>query len=228
MAKNRKDENQLDLFGNGNSDVVHSDNKAETVKVEAVGTDILKSVDKKEENIPAVSELKAEKSVVSDSIQGFLKNKEESVTVKDDQPSNAMIEIVGQIKMDVNTFITNIPDENRFVSLSMHSDMIIITPIPEDGSITLKNMKEMYPTFVTQAQKLNDESILSSEDNMQLLDKLQTIVDGKRKIGKNLDNKAIENEIKFIDKLEKGEIELIDDEEPKVEAPVAKKSKLKM
>lgn len=166
---------------------------------------------------------------VSEDIQSFLKTKEETVEAVDNKK---FVEIAGQVKMDAIAFAHNMPTENRFVSLSQHSDMVIITPIPEDGSLTLKTMKENYPTFVTQVQKVTEDFIPDALSNLEFLDKIRTIVEGKIKASKHFDSKEVEAEMAFISKIDQGDVDF--DEEPTVEAaveptvekPTAKKLKM--
>lgn len=204
MSKRRIDENQLDLFTQGTKEV------ESVVPAPVAAQPFIENPVVAEESVIAKVEVVEPKSV-----QTFLKEKE--VEVESVKP--VMVEVVGQVKMTENEFIMSIPDENRFVSLSMHSDMVIITPIPEDGSLNLKLMKEQYPTFVTQVQKIND--LGDQFANIEFLDKLKDLADGKKKAGKTLDSKEVEAEINFIDKLESGEIE-VEDEKPVVTSKVSK------
>lgn len=204
MSKRRIDENQLDLFTQGTKEV------ESVVPAPVAAQPFIENPVVAEESVIAKVEV-----VEAKSVQTFLKEKE--VEVESVKP--VMVEVVGQVKMTENEFIMSIPDENRFVSLSMHSDMVIITPIPEDGSLNLKLMKEQYPTFVTQVQKIND--LGDQFANIEFLDKLKDLADGKKKAGKTLDSKEVEAEINFIDKLESGEIE-VEDEKPVVTSKVSK------
>ena len=210
MAKNNKlDENQLDLFASPAPSVEVlvkpvEDNTAPTAVKETVVEPVVKTVE---------TPVAAPKAPV--------------------QEAEKLTEIAGQVKTDVTNFITDIPYESRFVSLSLDSKNIIITPFSEDNSITLKDMKELYPNHVTQIQRVNNDSLIDAHDNMKFLDKLQDMVDSKKlnlavsNKGKDLD-KSIDDEVKFISKLESGEIELIDDEPASPEAPKNNKRKLKM
>lgn len=205
MSKRRIDENQLDLFAQGTKEV-ESVVPAPVAAQPFIENPVVVAAE------PVIAKVEV---VEPKSVQTFLKEKE--VEVESVKP--VMVEVVGQVKMTENEFIMSIPDENRFVSLSMHSDMVIITPIPEDGSLNLKLMKEQYPTFVTQVQKIND--LGDQFANIEFLDKLKDLADGKKKAGKTLDSKEVEAEINFIDKLESGEIEE-EDEKPVVTSKVSK------
>ncbi len=213
MAKQKNNDNQMDLF------------KSEVISAEVDSP----KIEDKVETLSVVSEqpsvVKAEEVVVSkveetvveptNSVQAFLKEKEAEVS------SVTMVEIVGQVKMSEHDFIQSVPEENRFVSLSMHSDDIIITPIPEDGSIKLKDMKDKYPNFVTQIQKADD--LADQFTNMEFLEKVKDLVAGKKKAGKTLDDKEIKAEVSFINKLENGDITVDEDESPQVEEKVVPK-----
>lgn len=213
MANNSKlDENQLDMFANP------------TPSAEVLVSPVVDKV-----SPAAVKETVVEAKAVELPVEA----PKLSTPVVEKAP-----EIAGQVKTDINSFITDIPYENRFVSLSLDSKSMMITPLSDDGSITLKDMKELYPTHVTQIQKVGNDSIIDTEhDNMMFLEKLQNMVDSKKLNlaisgkGKEID-KSIDEEVKFISKLERGEIELIDDDEPsapaQAEAPKNNKRKLKM
>jgi hypothetical protein len=249
MAKIKTDENQLDLFS-----VAPVEAKPEVASVAAVAPVVVEAVveAKPVERVAApvlAQALKSENPVgfvdggiktsfpteiidnavksatVSENIQSFLKAKEETVEAAEVKP---FIEIAGQVKMDAITFSQSMPTENRFISLSQHSDMVIITPIPEDGSLNLKAMKENYPTFVTQVQKVSEDFIPDALSNLEFLDKLRTIVDGKAKASKNLDSEEIAAlEKAFISNIDEGDVDF--DEEPSVEAdePTVEKPKAK-
>lgn len=108
----------------------------------------------------------------SNPIQEFLNAKE-----------NISIEISDQVKMTMEEFINSTPAEDRFVSISKieaEADTVMVTLIPEDGSITLKTMKEIFPDFVTQPQKINEFEITDSMDNIALIEKLEKIIEGKK------------------------------------------------
>lgn len=106
-------------------------------------------------------------------------------------------EVTGQVKMTREEFINSIPAEDRFVSISAIDDKtVIVTLIPEDGSLTLKGMKELFPALVTQAQKMKDLEIIDSIDNMALIEKLENIIEGKKIAAiKELDIKKIDSKI---------------------------------
>lgn len=220
MAKKNKNENtnQLDLFG----EPVQS--APEVVAVQPVVTAPVVvepvTVAPIAEVVKPVVEVK-EPVVETTSVQAFLKGKTEEVEAP------ALVEIAGQVKMTELEFTTSLAVENRFVSLSIHSPMVIVTPIPEDGSLNLKTMKEQFPTFVTQVQKVND--LGDQFANVEFLEKLKNMVDSKKKLAKTVDEKEIADELLFIDRLERGEIEIADEENDNVEAPAVKKaSKLKI
>lgn len=231
MAKNKADENQLDLFSMAPVEVKPEVASVAPVVVEAVveTKHVVAEIAK-----PVVVEVAAPvvdiKSVVEqpletqkDSIQTFLKAKEETIAAEE---VKSFVEIAGQVKMDAISFSQSIPDENRFVSLSLHSDMVIITPIPEDGSLNLKAMKENYPTFVTQVQKVTEDSIPDPIANLEFLDKLRTIFEGKLKAGIQFDKKEVDKEMAFIGNIDQGDVDF---DEPTVEAVEKPKAKgLKM
>lgn len=220
MAKNKNNDNQLDLFSGIQSPNVSQEVKEEVTPVAAavkeVVVPVVEAVVEKPVVVAAVETPKVEEKAVSEGIQSFLKNKE---AVAETVEPVALVEMAGQVKMNVSTFIESFPVDSRFVSLSMHSDMIIVTPMPEDNSLTLKMMKDNYPTFVTQVQRVSEDTIIDNVNNMEFLEKVRTIVDGKIKAGaiKGLDDKAIDAELRFIDKLESGEIELVEEETAEVE-----------
>lgn len=241
MAKNKADENQLDLFS------VSPVEAKQTVEVAAV-TPIAVNYDapiaekinpqvesKPHDSLTVVKEVtpnlvsaQVEVSPVNEGIKSFLKAKEEEVS-----EVKQFVEIAGQVKMDAISFSQSIPSENRFVSLSQHSDMVIITPIPEDGSLNLKTMKDNYPTFVTQVQRVSEDFIPDPISNLEFLDKLRTIVEGKMKASKQFDGKEIEAEMAFISKIDQGDVDFDSDEvaveaEPAVEVKPAVKKGLKM
>lgn len=220
MAKMKVDENQLDLFAQAPVEA-----KVEAAPVAPAAVVEIKNVSE----TPVVAEKPVvEKATVNEDIQSFLKSKEEPSQAEVKQ----FVEIAGQVKMDAITFSQSIPDENRFVSLSLHSDMVIITPIPEDGSLNLKAMKDNYPTFITQVQKVSEDSIPDPIANLEFLDKLRTIVEGKLKAGKQFDSKEVEAEMAFISKIDQGDVDFDADEvsadEPSVEKQEVKTKKLKM
>jgi hypothetical protein len=236
MAKIKTDENQLDLFS-----VAPVEAKPEVASVAAVTPVVVEAVVEakpvvaeiakpvvaeviKSEEPVAVVDTVVKSATVSENIQSFLKAKEETVEATDVKP---FIEIAGQVKMDAITFSQSMPTENRFVSLSQHSDMVIITPIPEDGSLTLKAMKENYPTFVTQVQKVTEDFIPDALSNLEFLDKIRTIVEGKIKAGIQFDSKEVDKEMAFIGKIDQGDVDF--DEEPSVEIdePTVEKPKAK-
>lgn len=208
MAKNNKlDENQLDMFANL------------APSAEVLATPVVEKV-----SPVVVNETVVEKKSVEVPVE----------MPKAAAPIEKAPEIAGQVKTDVNSFITDIPYESRFVSLSLDSKSMMITPLSEDGSITLKDMKELYPNHVTQIQKVGNDSIVDAHDNMIFLEKLQNMVDSKKlnlavsSKGKDMD-KGIDEEVKLISRLESGEIELMDDEpSATTEAPKNNKRKLKM
>lgn len=228
MAKNIKsNENQMDLFN------VPAD------KVETLQT-VEPTLEKKVEiavEAPVitapVSEVVAPEVINSvssnNAIKDFLQAKE--VTVKSEE--TIVIEISGQLKFSRDGFVNSIPVESRFVSLSLADDnVVIVTPYQEDGSLTLKSMKESFPGFVTQLQKVNENTFIDSVDNMALLDRLENIIEGKRiaSMKDGIDIKQIDAEISFIDKLESGEAEILDDESQELEVakPEPKKVKAKI
>lgn len=228
MAKNIKsNENQMDLFN------VPAD------KVETLQT-VEPTLEKKVEvavEAPVitapVSEVLAPEVINSvssnNAIKDFLQAKE--VTVESEE--TIVLEISGQLKFSRDGFVNSIPVESRFVSLSLADDnVVIVTPYQEDGSLTLKSMKESFPGFVTQLQKVNENTFIDSVDNMALLDRLENIIEGKRiaSMKDGIDIKQIDAEISFIDKLESGEAEILDDESQELEAtkPEPKKIKAKI
>lgn len=221
MAKMKVDENQLDLFAQAPVEA-----KVEAAPVAPAAVVEIKNVS--ETPVVAEKPVVVEKATVNEDIQSFLKSKEEPSQAEVKQ----FVEIAGQVKMDAITFSQSIPDENRFVSLSLHSDMVIITPIPEDGSLNLKAMKDNYPTFITQVQKVSEDSIPDPIANLEFLDKLRTIVEGKLKAGKQFDSKEVEAEMAFISKIDQGDVDFDADEvsvdEPSVEKQEVKTKKLKM
>lgn len=240
MAKIKTDENQLDLFSmapvESKADVAPVTEVAPVVVAEAKPVEVVVTPVVAETKLvevvvaPVVVAEVVKPATVSENIQSFLKAKEDTVEAAEVKP---FVEIAGQVKMDAVTFAQSLPTENRFVSLSQHSDMIIITPIPEDGSLTLKGMKENYPTFVTQVQKVSEDFIPDALSNLEFLEKIRTIVDGKIKASIHIDSKQVEKEMAFISKIDEGDVDF--DEEPRAEAdeqtvekPAATPKKLKM
>lgn len=226
MAKNIKsNENQMDLFS------VPADNEStlKTVeptleKVVAVETPVIKTP-VAEVVVPEVIDSVSSNNAIKD----FLQAKE--VTVESEE--TIVLEISGQLKFSREGFVNSIPVESRFVSLSLADDnVVIVTPYQEDGSLTLKSMKESFPGFVTQLQKVNENTFIDSVDNMALLDRLENIIEGKKiaVMKEGIDIKQIDAEISFIDKLESGEAEILDDESQEVEVarPEPKKVKAKI
>lgn len=241
MAKIKTDENQLDLFSmapvESKADVAPVTEVAPVVvaeakPVEVVVAPVVVAEAKPVEVVvaPVVVAEVVKPATVSENIQSFLKAKEDTVEAAEVKP---FVEIAGQVKMDAIAFAQSLPTENRFVSLSQHSDMIIITPIPEDGSLTLKGMKENYPTFVTQVQKVSEDFIPDALSNLEFLEKIRTIVDGKIKASIQLDSKQVEKEMAFISNIDEGDVDFdesprVDADEQTVEKPAATPKKLKM
>ena len=242
MAKIKTDENQLDLFSmapvESKADVAPVTEVAPVVVAEAKPVEVVVApvvvAEAKPVEVVVAHVVVAEvvkPATVSENIQSFLKAKEDTVEAAEVKP---FVEIAGQVKMDAIAFSQSLPTENRFISLSQHSDMVIITPIPEDGSLTLKSMKDNYPTFVTQVQKVSEDFIPDALSNLEFLDKLRTIVDGKAKASKNLDSKEIaELEKAFISNIDEGDVDFdeeprVDADEQKVEKPAATPKKLKI
>lgn len=239
MAKIKTDENQLDLFSvapvEAKLDVAPVTEVVTEIKpVEVVAPVVVAEVKPVEVVIApvVVAEVKpteviaepVKQATVSENIQSFLKAKEETVEAAEVKP---FVEIAGQVKMDAIAFSQSIPDENRFVSLSLHSDMVIITPIPEDGSLNLKAMKDNYPTFVTQVQKVTEDSIPDPIANLEFLDKLRTIVEGKLKAGIQFDSKEVDKEMAFIGKIDQGDVDFDEEPSAEVEEPTVEKPKAK-
>lgn len=239
MAKIKTDENQLDLFSvapvEAKLDVAPVTEVVTEIKpVEVVAPVVVAEVKPVEVVIApvVVAEVKpteviaepVKPATVSENIQSFLKAKEETVEAAEVKP---FVEIAGQVKMDAIAFSQSIPDENRFVSLSLHSDMVIITPIPEDGSLNLKAMKDNYPTFVTQVQKVTEDSIPDPIANLEFLDKLRTIVEGKLKAGIQFDSKEVDKEMAFIGKIDQGDVDFDEEPSAEVEEPTVEKPKAK-
>lgn len=219
MAKNIKsNENQMDLFS-GTSDKVETLKTVEQNLEKAVEVTIEAPVMKAP--VAAIIVSDEVSSVMSNNgIKDFLQAKEETIS----------LEISGQLKFSRDGFLNSIPVESRFVSLSVADDnVVIVTPYQEDGSLTLKSMKESFPGFVTQLQKVNENTFIDSVDNMDLLDKLENIIEGKRIVlmRDGIDIKKIDAEILFIDKLESGEVEILDDEVQKVESIKTEPKKIK-
>lgn len=198
MSNEQKNgKSQLDLF----SDVVPNDEpfitpvRSAPAKVEAVAVEAVV------EKAPVVEAVKEIQTPVVDKVEENLP------------------EIAGQVKTDIYNFVSDISYETRFVSLAFDSDVVIITPYSEDNSITLKDIKELYPSFVTQLQKVTGEKILDASDNMNFIEKLQTIIDSKKlnmavalkaKEVKELDS-FIDEQVHLISELERGEFDLSDD-----------------
>lgn len=156
---------------------------------------------------------------VTNPIKDFLQSKETS-----------SFEVSGQVKMTREDFINSIPSEDRFVSISSIDDKFVtVTLIPEDGSLTLKGMKDLFPDLVTQPQKMKDLEIIDSIDNMALIEKLENIIEGKKIASikeidiKKIDSK-IDSDIKSIGDLNSIEIEE-DIYEEKIEDKVEQKPK---
>lgn len=175
-----------------------------------------------------------EVSFVNEVLPTFENKVETNSTIKDFLISkeNNSIEISGQVKMTRDDFINSIPSEDRFVSIPKIDDnTVTVTAIPEDGSLTLRTMKENFPTFVTQVQKMKELEIIDSMDNMALLEKLENIIEGKKIAS------IKENDIKKIDSKISSEIANIgdlnsinideDSFDDKVEVEVEKKEKNK-
>lgn len=223
MAKIKTDENQLDLFSmapvEAKADVAPVTEVAPVVVAEAKAVELVVA--------PAVVAEVVKPATVSENIQSFLKAKEDTVEAAAVKP---FVEIAGQVKMDAVTFAQSLPTENRFVSLSQHSEMVIITPIPEDGSLTLKGMKENYPTFVTQVQKVSEDFIPDALSNLEFLEKIRTIVEGKLKAGIQFDKEAVDKEMAFIGNIDQGDVDFdepsVESDEPAVEKPKAKGLKM--
>ncbi len=238
MAKIKTDENQLDLFSmapvEAKADVAPVTEVAPVVVAEAkpvelVVAPVVVAEAKPVEVVvaPAVVAEVVKPATVSENIQSFLKAKEDTVEAAAVKP---FVEIAGQVKMDAVTFAQSLPTENRFVSLSQHSEMVIITPIPEDGSLTLKGMKENYPTFVTQVQKVSEDFIPDALSNLEFLEKIRTIVEGKLKAGIQFDKEAVDKEMAFIGNIDQGDVDFdepsVESDEPAVEKPKAKGLKM--
>lgn len=238
MAKIKTDENQLDLFSmapvEAKADVAPVTEVAPVVVAEAkpvelVVAPVVVAEAKPVEVVvaPVVVAEVVKPATVSENIQSFLKAKEDTVEVAAVKP---FVEIAGQVKMDAVTFAQSLPTENRFVSLSQHSEMVIITPIPEDGSLTLKGMKENYPTFVTQVQKVSEDFIPDALSNLEFLEKIRTIVEGKLKAGIQFDKEAVDKEMAFIGNIDQGDVDFdepsVESDEPAVEKPKAKGLKM--
>lgn len=238
MAKIKTDENQLDLFSmapvEAKADVAPVTEVAPVVVAEAkpvelVVAPVVVAEAKPVEVVvaPVVVAEVVKPATVSENIQSFLKAKEDTVEAAAVKP---FVEIAGQVKMDAVTFAQSLPTENRFVSLSQHSEMVIITPIPEDGSLTLKGMKENYPTFVTQVQKVSEDFIPDALSNLEFLEKIRTIVEGKLKAGIQFDKEAVDKEMAFIGNIDQGDVDFdepsVESDEPAVEKPKAKGLKM--
>lgn len=238
MAKIKTDENQLDLFSmapvEAKADVAPVTEVAPVVVAEAKAVELVVApvvvAEAKPVEVvfaPAVVAEVVKPATVSENIQSFLKAKEDTVEAAAVKP---FVEIAGQVKMDAVTFAQSLPTENRFVSLSQHSEMVIITPIPEDGSLTLKGMKENYPTFVTQVQKVSEDFIPDALSNLEFLEKIRTIVEGKLKAGIQFDKEAVDKEMAFIGNIDQGDVDFdepsVESDEPAVEKPKAKGLKM--
>ena len=238
MAKIKTDENQLDLFSmapvEAKADVAPVTEVAPVVVAEAKAVELVVApvvvAEAKPVEVvvaPAVVAEVVKPATVSENIQSFLKAKEDTVEAAAVKP---FVEIAGQVKMDAVTFAQSLPTENRFVSLSQHSEMVIITPIPEDGSLTLKGMKENYPTIVTQVQKVSEDFIPDALSNLEFLEKIRTIVEGKLKAGIQFDKEAVDKEMAFIGNIDQGDVDFdepsVESDEPAVEKPKAKGLKM--
>lgn len=205
MAKKKLDENQMDLF----KDAQVFEEKVELTNVSPEATIV------SEKATEQVVEVKSETG-----IRDFLIAKEENIAV-----AKVDVEIAGQELMTREQFINSVPVESRFVSLSTtNENEVLITQLPEDGSLNLKILKEKLPNYVTQLQKLDENTLIDSFDNIALLEKLEKLVTARKMVAiKDLDLKQIDSEISLIDKLESGDLE-IDDTEEAPTSNVRKKS----
>ncbi len=205
MAKKKLDENQMDLF----KDAQVFEEKVELTNVAPEATIV------SEKATEQVVEVKSETG-----IRDFLIAKEENIAV-----AKVDVEIAGQELMTREQFINSVPVESRFVSLSTtNENEVLITQLPEDGSLNLKILKEKLPNYVTQLQKLDENTLIDSFDNIALLEKLEKLVTARKMVAiKDLDLKQIDSEISLIDKLESGDLE-IDDTEEAPTSNVRKKS----
>ncbi len=197
MAKKKLDENQMDLF----KDAQVFEEKAELTNVVPEATIVAEKATEQEQ----VMEVKSETG-----IRDFLIAKEETIAV-----AKVDIEIAGQELMTREQFINSVPVESRFISLSTtNENEVLVTQLPEDGSLNLKILKEKLPNYVTQLQKVDENTLIDSFDNIALLEKLERLVTA-RKIAaiKDIDLKQIDSEISLIDKLESGDLEIDDTEE---------------
>lgn len=205
MAKKKLDENQMDLF----KDAQVFEEKVELTNVAPEATIVAEKAPEQ------VVEVKSETG-----IRDFLIAKEETIAV-----AKVDIEIAGQELMTREQFINSVPVESRFVSLSTtNENEVLVTQLPEDGSLNLKSLKEKLPNYVTQLQKVDENTLIDSFDNIALLEKLEKLVTARKMVAiKDLDLKQIDSEISLIDKLESGDLEIDDTEEAPV-SNVRKKS----
>jgi len=205
MAKKKLDENQMDLFKNAQV----FEEKVELTNVASEATIV------SEKATEQVVEVKSETG-----IRDFLIAKEENIAV-----AKVDIEISGQELMTREQFINSVPVESRFVSLStINENEVLVTQFPEDGSLNLKTLKEKLPNYVTQLQKVDENTLIDSFDNIALLEKLEKLVTARKMVAiKDLDLKQIDSEISLIDKLESGDLEIDDTEEAQT-SNVRKKS----
>lgn len=205
MAKKKLDENQMDLFKNAQV----FEEKVELTNVEPEATIV------SEKATEQVVEVKSETG-----IRDFLIAKEENIAV-----AKVDVEIAGQELMTREQFIKSVPVESRFVSLStINENEVLVTQFPEDGSLNLKTLKEKLPNYVTQLQKVDENTLIDSFDNIALLEKLEKLVTARKMVAiKDLDLKQIDSEISLIDKLESGDLEIDDTEEAQT-SNVRKKS----
>ncbi len=205
MAKKKLDENQMDLFKNAQV----FEEKVELTNVAPEATIV------SEKATEQVVEVKSETG-----IRDFLIAKEENIAV-----AKVDVEIAGQELMTREQFINSVPVESRFVSLStINENEVLVTQFPEDGSLNLKTLKEKLPNYVTQLQKVDENTLIDSFDNIALLEKLEKLVTARKMVAiKDLDLKQIDSEISLIDKLESGDLEIDDTEEAQT-SNVRKKS----
>lgn len=205
MAKKKLDENQMDLFKNAQV----FEEKVELTNVASEATIV------SEKATEQVVEVKSETG-----IRDFLIAKEENIAV-----AKVDVEISGQELMTREQFINSVPVESRFVSLStINENEVLVTQFPEDGSLNLKTLKEKLPNYVTQLQKVDENTLIDSFDNIALLEKLEKLVTARKMVAiKDLDLKQIDSEISLIDKLESGDLEIDDIEEAQT-SNVRKKS----
>lgn len=131
-------------------------------------TDDVKFVEIVKESQLIAEEIKVASVENSDSITTFLKSKDVS------------FEISGQVEMTREDFTNSTPENSRFVSISIiPNDKVLVTPSQEDGSLTLKIMKDNFPGYVTQLQRVTDSTFIDSFDNLNLLERLENIIEGK-------------------------------------------------